>query len=284
MISRKQINLRLVLFAVLAPALILSYGILSANEVAVIKVKYRKAAELVTVVQAMLSDSGSVTVSQRVNSLVIVDNPEAIRRVYAYLERFDKPVEQVRIHVRLNNSAVDEERAVSTRGRYSKDNVSAALRRRGKDGVDISVEDRQRRRSGTSTAFVVAMSGSPAFIRSGKEIPYRQSSADGTVVWKNAESGFMVTPTVVGDNVHLKIVPSISCADRQGGVIRFFGAQTELTAPFGQWVEIGAVSDLQDENFREALSQNLGSRDSATTFSTDSRDSANTISIMVQRP
>ena len=117
MISRKQINLRLVLFAVLAPALILSYGILSANEVAVIKVKYRKAAELVTVVQAMLSDSGSVTVSQRVNSLVIVDNPEAIRRVYAYLERFDKPVEQVRIHVRFNTAGSDEENAIAARGR-----------------------------------------------------------------------------------------------------------------------------------------------------------------------
>ena len=119
MISRKQINVRLLLFAVLAPALILPYGILSANEVAVIKVKYRKAAELVTVVQAMLSDSGSVTVSQRVNSLVIVDNPEAIRRVYAYLERFDAPVEQVRIHVRFNTSGSDGERVVAARGRYS---------------------------------------------------------------------------------------------------------------------------------------------------------------------
>ncbi len=283
-IFRKKINFRYFVFLGLAPALILSYSILSAKEVAVIKVKYRKAAELVTVVQAMLSDTGSVTVSQRVNSLVIVDNPEAIRRVHAYLERFDKPVEQVRIHVRLNNNGADEERAVSTRGRYSKDNVSAAVRGRKKDGIDISVEDRQRRRSSTSSAFVVAMSGSPAFIRTGEEIPYRQSSADGTVVWKNAESGFMVTPTVVGDNVHLKIVPGVSSADRKDGVIRFFGAQTELTAPFGQWVEIGAISDLQDENFREALSRNPGDGDSVNTFSSGSRDTANTISIMVERP
>ena len=284
MISQKKIIFRYFLFFGLMPTLILFYGGLSANEVAVIKVKYRKAAELVPVVQTMLSAGGSVTVSQRVNSLVIVDNPEAIRRVYAYLEHFDKPVEQVRIYVRLNDTGADEERAISTRGRYSKDNVSAAVRRRKRDGVDISVEDRQRRRSGTSSAFVVAMSGSPAFIRTGTEIPYRQSSAGGTVVWKSADSGFMVTPTVVGDNVHLKIVPSISCADCKDGVIRSSGAQTELTTPFGQWVEIGGIDDLQNESFREARSQNLGGRDSVNTFSTGSRESANTFSIMVERP
>ena len=284
MISRKKIASRYFLFFCLVPALILLYSVLLANEVAVIKVQYRKAAELVPIVQTMLSSGGSVTVSQRVNSLVIVDNPEAIRRVYAYLERFDKPVEQVRIHVRLNNTGADEERTVTTRGRYSKDNVSAALRRKKKDGVDISAEDHERRRSGTSSAFVVAMSGSPAFIRSGKEIPYRQSSAGGTVVWKSADSGFMVTPTVVGDNVHLKIVPSVSCADCKDGVIRSFGAQTELTAPFGQWVEIGGITDLQNESFRDARSQNLGGRDSINTFSIGSRDSANTFSIMVKRP
>ena len=69
----------------------------AAQEVAVIIVRYRGAAELVPVVQSLLSDTGSVTVSQRVNSLVIVDNAEAIQRVYAYVERFDIPIEQVAI-------------------------------------------------------------------------------------------------------------------------------------------------------------------------------------------
>jgi len=32
--------------------------------------------------------------------MVIVDTPEAIARVHAYLDRFDRPVEQIRIQVR----------------------------------------------------------------------------------------------------------------------------------------------------------------------------------------
>jgi len=281
MISRKKFTFRYFLFFGLVPALILSYSVLSANEVAVIKVQYRRAAELVPVVQSMLSAGGSVTVSQRVNSLVVVDNPEAIRRVYAYLERFDKPVEQVRIHVRFNTAGSDEENAIAARGRYSKDKVSVAVGRKKKDGVDISFEDRENRRSSTSSAFVVAMSGSPAFIRAGKEIPYRQGSAffrrhapgGATTAWQNVESGFEVTPIVAGDNVHLKIVPRVAYDDRKDAVIRFFEAQTELTAPFGQWVEIGGTSDQQNEVFREILSQSMGER-----------NSVNTISIMVERP
>jgi len=281
MISKKKFSSRYFLFFGLVPALILFYGVLSANEVAVIKVQHRRAAELVPVVQTMLSAGGSVTVSQRVNSLVVVDNAEAIRRVYAYLERFDKPVEQVRIHVRFNTAGSDEERAIAARGRYSKDKISVAVGRKKKDGVDISAQDRRHRRSSTSSAFVVAMSGSPAFIRAGKEIPYREGSAffrrhapgGATVAWQTAESGFEVTPIVAGDNVHLKIVPRIAYDDRKDAVIRFFEARTELTTSFGQWVEIGGTTDQQNEIVREILSQRMGGG-----------NSVNSISIMVERP
>jgi len=280
-IFRKKITFRTFLCSGLGLVLILLSSVLPANEVAVIKVQYRLAAELVPVVQSMLSSDGSVTVSERVNSLIVVDNPEAIRRVYAFLERFDKPIEQVRIHVRFYRTGAEEDRAIAARGRYSNDDVSVAVGRKKKDGVDISIEDRGYRRQSDSGAFVVAMSGSTAVIRAGKEIPYRQGSAffrrhgpgGGTVTWQNAESGFEVTPTIIGDNVHLKIVPRIAYDDLRDGVIRFFEARTELTVPFGKWVEIGGGADQQNEIIREILSRGTG--DENTTSS---------MSIMVQRP
>jgi len=277
---QKKINLRHVVLPMMVTALILLSGMVSANEVAVIKVQYRKAAELVPIVRSLLSSGGSVTVSERVNSLVVVDNPEAIRRVYALLERFDTPVEQVRILVRFNSSAAEEESSIAARGRYSNEDVSVAVGGKKKDGVDISAEDRGYRRQSHSSAFVVAMSGSPAVIRTGKEVPYRLGSpffrrhAPGgqTVIWQNAESGFEVTPTVMGDRVHLKIVPRISYDDRKDDVVRFFEAQTELTVPFGQWVEIGGGEGQQNEIIKEILSRG-----------TAGQKTAGSMSIMVQR-
>jgi type II secretory pathway component GspD/PulD (secretin) len=262
-------------------AAVLLYGASLAGEVDVVRVQYRRAAELVPVVQSLLSPEGTVTVSERINSLVVVDTPEAIQRVHAYLERFDRPVDQVRIQIRFHTTGADNQRVVAARGRYSTDDLSVATGGKRRDGVDVSVADRERRQSGYSESFVVAMSGSPAFIRTGKEIPYRRGSAflrryapgDGTIAWQNVESGFEVTPTIVGDNVHLKIVPRLAYDNRKDAVVRFFAAQTELTAPLGQWVEIAGAVDQQNEVVKEILSHNRGAENTSTSMS-----------LMVQRP
>jgi type II secretory pathway component GspD/PulD (secretin) len=271
----KKISFSVILCFCLVWVEMLPGGVAPADEVAVIKVQYRRAAELVPIVQSMLSAKGSVTVSQRTNSLVIVDTPEAIGRVNAYLDQFDRPVEQVRIYVRFHTQGAEQERAIEARGRVSNDDLSVATGGKQKDGLGLSVGDRRYRQTGSSEAFVVAMSGSPAFIRSGQQIPYRRSSAffrrhaprDRTIAWQNAESGFEVTPTVVGDNVHLRIVPRVVYDDRQDEAIRFFGAQTELTVPIGQWVEIGGAAAQENEVIKEILSRSQGGENSATSMS-----------------
>ena len=90
-----------------------------ANEVAVIKIKYRRADEMLPIVRSILSPNAKVTVATRVNSLVIIDNPDAIRRVRDYLAAFDIPVEQVRIRVRFRERLTDAERSASIDGRVS---------------------------------------------------------------------------------------------------------------------------------------------------------------------
>ena len=67
----------------LVVATMLPYSPLQAAEVDVIKVQYRRAAELVPIVETLLSVEGTVTVSERTNSLIVVGTPEAIQRVHA---------------------------------------------------------------------------------------------------------------------------------------------------------------------------------------------------------
>jgi type II secretory pathway component GspD/PulD (secretin) len=272
--SSAKFSFRAFLCFGLVVAAVLRCSFLLAAEVDVIKVQYRRAAELVPIVQTMLSAEGTVTVSERTNSLVVVDTLEAIQRVHAYLERFDQPMQQVRIRVRFDTTGAEEEQAIATRGRYSTDDLNVSAGGKRKDGVDISIADRERRQRSYSESFVVAMSGSPAFIRTGKEIPYQSGSpffrryapGGGTTTWQNVESGFEVTPIVVGDTVHLKIVPRLAYDDRPDAVIRFFAAQTELAAPLGQWVEIGGVDNQQNEIFKEILSQHRGDENTTTSM------------------
>ena len=263
MISIGKFRLKAFACCGLILATVLPHRVSSAKEVAVIEVQYRRAAELVPIVQSMLSADGTVTVSKRVNSLVIVDTTDAIQRVQDYLARFDRPVEQVRIHVRFQKTVSKRDSAAAVRGKISNDNLSLATGGKKKDGVDISVEDRERRLESSSEFFVVAKSGSPAFIQAGKEIPFNYGSAffrqyapgGDTLTWHKVESGFEVTPTIINDRAHLRIVPRITYDDRKDAIIRFFGAQTELTTPLGRWVEIGGVTDQQNEVIKEILSR-----------------------------
>ncbi|MCP4624623.1 MAG: hypothetical protein GY850_14000 [bacterium] len=146
-----------------------------ASEVAVIRVKYRWASEVLPIVQSMLSQHGTVTVSDRVNSLVIVDNQDAIKRVRDYLDQFDEPLEQVRIHVRLFEEKTVSGQTVVHRGKASSDNLRIATDGKKKDGIDHSVQDRHRNQTNYAEYFVFAISGRPAFIRAGQKIPYNCS-------------------------------------------------------------------------------------------------------------
>ena len=248
-------------------ALVNSYSGSMASEVAVIRVKYRWASEMLTVVQSILSSDGTVTVSQRINSLVIVDNPEAIQRVRNYLDQFDKPLEQVRIHVRYYEKKAESDRTASARAKVTNDNLRITVGGRKKqDGLDISTESRQLDQTSVTEFFVFGTSGQPAFIRAGKKIPYqgrwpdynRQYSGGGSMVmFQNVETGFEVTPTLAGDLVHLKIVPRIAYSEGDEAVVRFFGAQTQVTTTIGRWVEIGGTDSRSNDVIREILSHGI---------------------------
>ncbi len=245
-----------------------------AKDVAVIRIKYRWARELAPIVRSMLSPDGSVTVSERVNSLVIVDNQDAIQRVRIYLAKFDKPLEQVRIRVRFYEQRAGESGSVSARGRVSGDDWHAAAGGRRKDGADISVEEGRRHRTNFSEHSVIATAGQTAYIIVGKEIPYherwpdlsrRYGSGANTVIFQVVETGFEVTPTIFKNSVLIRIVPRMAYDDDKDAVVRFYGAQTEVTVPFGRWVEIGGVADQKNEVIKEILSR--GRNDHTTSMS-----------------
>jgi protein transport protein HofQ len=253
-----------------------------AKDVAVIRIKHRWAAELAPIVQSLLSPDGSVTVSKRVNSLVIVDSPDAIRRVQAYLAEFDKPLEQVRIRVRFYEQRSGEAGSGAVRGRVSGDDWHAAVGGRRKDGADISIEAAGRRRTNFSEHTVIATAGQAAYIIAGKESPYHERWPDysrrygqggNAVTFQVVETGFDVIPMIFDDNALIKIVPRIAYDDDKDAVVRFYGAQTEVTVPFGRWVEIGGVGDQKNEVIREILSR--GRNDQTTSMS---------MSLMVEKP
>lgn len=244
-------------------------------EIAVIKIHFRDASELLPLVETLLSSEGKAFIDTRTNSIVVRDRGESLHQIRAFLAESDRPAEQVRIRFRFLHEQLSSERDISMSGKISGKWGSVTTGKRKKDGVNIHVEDKEKNRQHKGEFFITVTSGSPAYLSVGKAIPYterwaylnrRYARFVETVSLQTIETGLEVKPVVAGERVHLDIVPRISYEERgKKGVIHFTKASTRLTVFRGQWTTIGGTSEHSNEAIREILAS--GTSTESSTFS-----------------
>jgi len=253
-------------------------SVCKADGVAVIEIKYRHADEVVPIVQRLLSPEGTVTVDQRTNSLIISDDEAFIQKVQSFLDEYDKPIRQVTVYVRFNDTRSDGGGSVSADGRVSGDGWSVSTDERTDDGVDVRIRGGQEKRRSQSEHFVRVASGSPAYIWVGKEIPYTQqwvnlrrryARVSESVVFHSIKTGFEVVPVVMGDRVSIDITPLFSYDISGGtpGMIRFIQASTSVLAAMNEWITIGGSSGMDNEVIAAILEAGTRTQSSAQTIS-----------------
>ena len=247
-------------------------------ETAVIPVHYRTASEVLPIVKGLLSPDGNATFAASVHSLVITDTLESIQRVRDFLETFDTAPQQVRIRLRFNEKAASEERSIKGRGRVSGNGWSVSVGQKTADGIDIKVDDRKENEQQTSEHVLVTTSGSPAYILTGLDVPYRQrwtvfcrryAVCTDTVEYRRIDTGMEILPMIVGNRANIEITPRISRVQEGDpeGVIRFTRASTRLSIPLGQWVEIGGTHQAGNEVLSAILERGSGKEESALSMS-----------------
>lgn len=233
-------------------------------ELAVIKVNFRDASEVLPMVETMLSPEGRATVDTRTNSILISDNSESLNKIRELLAHIDKPVEQVTIRFRFQEEGVSKERDISASGTVSGDKWSVTIGKDRREGIHLRAQDKKANLAQKSESFVTVLSGSAAYIGVGEEIPYterwvylcqRYAHLVVTVEFKRIETGMEVRPIVAGDHVHVEVIPRISYEEPgDKKVIRFSEAATRLFIPRGQWITIGGHGKKSNEVIREILS------------------------------
>lgn len=247
-------------------------------ETVVIPVNYRSASEVVPIVKGMLSPGGTVTFAASVHSLVVTDTAENIQRVQAFLETFDTAPLQVRIRLKFTEKALSKERSIQGKGRVSGNGWSISTGGKTKDGVEIQADDRKEQQQQTNEHILVTTSGTPAYILTGVDVPYRQRWIDfcrryavctDTIEYRRIDTGMEILPMIVGDHAIIEITPRISRmqAGDPEGVIRFTRASTRLSIPLNQWVEIGGTDQSGNEVLSAILERGSGNQESSMSMS-----------------
>jgi type II secretory pathway component GspD/PulD (secretin) len=267
--------------------LIIAFGILvipltimigsSLAEVAVIKVNYRSASEILPLVQTLLSPGGKAAFDRGTNAIIVNDTSESVAKIRELVAKMDKPSEQVRIRFRFQETGLSKDRDISASGKVSGDRWSVATGRSRREGLHVRARDTRVNRQGTTESFISVMAGSFAYIWVGKDIPFteqwvslsrRYARVVEKVNFQRVETGFEVRPVITGNSVHVEIVPRISSLEEgERGVVRLTEASTTITVPKGQWVTIGGSSEQSDEVIRDILASGSSSTNSTLSLS-----------------
>ena len=263
-------------FGILAVSLTIMVGS-SPAEVAVIKVNYRSASDILPLVQTLLSPGGKATVDTRTNTIIVNDTSESVAKIQGLVANTDKPGEQVRIRFKFQETGFSKDRDLSASGRVSGDRWSVASGRSRREGVHVRARETRVNRQGTTESFISVMSGSFAYIWVGKDIPFaerwvylsrRYAHMVENVNFQRVETGFEVRPVITGNSVHIEIVPRISSLEEgERGVVRLTEASTTMTVSKGQWVTIAGTSEQSNEVIRDILSTGSSSTNSTLSLS-----------------
>ena len=241
--------------------------------VEVIALRYRSPSEVLPLVKPLLSIDGKISADDRTNQLIIVDSEEVIARVKQTLALVDQAAPQATIRVRFHETGEREDRSISGGGRVSGGNWSVSTGRgpRGRDGVDVRVQDRNVSRGGSSEYFINTLSGNWAYIRVGQDVPYSAYWVDlcrrhgRTVAYRRIETGFDVKPVIRETLAEVEIVPRISEMGSGGSsvIVHFAEAATRVHVPLGQWMIIGGSDQSTNEVVRAILEAGSSRQSSA---------------------
>jgi type II secretory pathway component GspD/PulD (secretin) len=251
------------------------FGISFADVVEIFEIRYRSASDALGIVEKLLTKEGSVTMDVRTNSLVVKDSDESVGRIKKIISDFDKAIETAKIRVRFSEKKSDSGRVISGGGSIGNDDwkISAGS---GRKGFEARLEDVDKSVNAGSEYFVTVASGSPAYIVTGKSIPYREKwvhiggkrviSGD-AVHFEKIETGIEIIPVIRGDHADIRIVPRISDGGDKGGIIRFAEASTRMTVPLGKWVTIGGADQKENEILNAVLEKGSGTQGSSFSVS-----------------
>ncbi len=221
-----------------------------ANEaiVEVVPVYNRPAAELLPILMPLLDASADRIVANG-DTLIIKTLPDRVKTLTNLVRKLDIPMANLLISVIQSRDTTAEELNAGLGGQinFPRNNPSAI-----RSQIGGSVNNFQGNDSTQNTQTIRILDGQTAHIQAGNVYPvttYYQDYLGAPVVsqsrqYKDATTGFAVTPRLAGHQVSLDVSPWSDRLTPQGN-LQVLEAETSIRANLGEWVEIGGIDETE---------------------------------------
>lgn len=225
----------------------------------VFKIHYRFAEELEKTVELFLSPEGKVVADKNSNSLIVKDYAENINAVAEFLKEQDTIQQQVLVKIQYIDETALKEAGITVNWHYRDRHWAVGNAVGPGTGMNINAvfAAKKQKVSLKGEQTLLVMSGRTGRIETGVSIPYtdwfyQYSRHHGYLIaearFRDVTTGFIVNPRIIGNTIHITILPRISYPGESGpDEIIFREAGTDITCKDGETIIIGS-SSKSDEN------------------------------------
>ena len=227
----------------------------------VIQLKHRTTNEIIPLIDPFLDKQGALNGMR--GKLIIRTTPENLREIKQLLNEIDSAPRRLIITVKQDVDSTTARSLLRLSGNINKGGTRARIPSRtgnkglvsknnlGKDNLKVQIINNQNLKRDNNTQSIQVLDGGHALIHIGKSlpIPLRNiiNTPQGTRIIESTEFydatiGFIVAPTVNGNNVTLAINPQRNTPDHQlPGAINIQQVNTTISGKLGEWMSIGSM-------------------------------------------
>jgi hypothetical protein len=239
-----------------------SFTAMAAEQIELLDLQHRNAAEMMQLMQPLLKKNESVTGTGY--QLILKADESRLETLKELARSLDSRVKQLRYSVRIGADQAGSRDDIGARGGITIN----------RDDVDIQgkahVLSTERRGSQSESYTVTGMEGTPVYIAEGLRFPVTSTSTqivNGRVIvtpdtqYESATSGFYALAWTRGDEVTVDIAPQREAllSERYGSVSHQ-SVQTRVRGALGEWLLIGGQGRINSRD-QEELARHLTTRD-----------------------
>ncbi len=257
--------MKIALKMLLTVAMGLWFGFVAAQQMEVIELKSKSAADVLPVLLPLVEAGGTLTGMN--NQLFLRASPHNRAEIKKALAALDTPTRRLIIRISQNRQSENNARGAEASGQ-----VELGSTRR--SNVQAQVWDTKSLRGESAGQMIQTVDGGQAFIQIGRSlpIPMRQvvigpggAIVNETLVYKDVGRGFYAAPRLNGDRVTLEISQQADSVGASGrGNINTQHLSTTVSGLLGEWIELGGGG-------RQASAKEPGTLSLSTSDARDNR-------------
>lgn len=233
---------------------------LACAQVEIIQLRNRTAEDLLPVLRPLVEPGGALTGMQY--QLILRASPGNVADIRRVIASLDTRPRRLLISVRQDAEGGEDMRSAAASGRVIlSPGASSAV-------IDGRLQDDRRASQDRVSQTVQVIEGGVAAISTGQSVPVPSRMVTRTVngvlvqettSYRDAGTGFQVSPRLSGDRVTLEINPQ---RDTPGaaGAVSIQHARTTVSGRLGEWMELGGSSISESRSGSGILSGNAAAR------------------------